>query len=187
MKKEDIITLPHASLRQRSKKIGLITKETLVLIDDMKTAMLDWENSRDHEITVGLAASQVNHLLRLFIVRDQKDPEKFIVFINPEITKYEGEQKTDYEGCLSIKEVYGLVPRYETVRVKATDINGKLFSLKAKGDMARILQHETDHNNGVVFVDHIKESKDAFFKLEKNGKLTKLDCEKDILNNSILW
>lgn len=151
----------------------------------MKSAMLDWEASRDHEITVGLAAVQVNHLLRLFIVRGKQDDETFAVFINPEITKYEGPLKKDYEGCLSVKNIYGLVPRHEAVRIRAMGVDGKIFTSKAKGDMARILQHEIDHTNGIVFIDRIKHDPDAFYKLKNDGNLEKLDYEKDI--DSILW
>ncbi len=153
----------------------------------MKSAMLDWEAARDHEITVGLAAVQVNKLLRIFIIRDKPDHSAFAVFINPEITKYEGKLIEDYEGCLSIKDIYGLVPRYEKVRVRAMGVDGKIFTVKASGDIARILQHETDHTNGVVFIDHIKDTPDAFYQLTEKGNLHKLDYEKDIRNNRILW
>ncbi len=187
MKKEDIITLPHPSLRTRSQKVGVITEEIHSLVERMKAATLDWEESRDHEITVGLAAVQVNKLLRLFIIRDQASKDSFVCFINPEITKYEGKITEDYEGCLSIKNIYGLVGRYETVRIRAMNLSGKIFNLKAKGDLARILQHEVDHTNAILFIDHIKNSSDAFFHLEDNGNLTKLDYTKDIANNKVLW
>ncbi len=187
MKKEDIIILPHKSLRTRSQKVGVITDDILALVDDMKAATLDWERSRNHEITVGLAAVQVNKLLRIFILRDREENDSFVTFINPEITKYEGEIIKDYEGCLSIQNIYGLVPRHETVRVRATNLNGKLFNMKAKGDLARIIQHETDHTNGVVFIDHIKESPESFFRLDEDGNLKELDYEKDVKNNQKLW
>jgi peptide deformylase len=187
MKKESIVTLPHARLRERSKRVGLITNDILKLITDMQSAMLDWEAARNHEITVGLAAVQVDKLLRIFIIRDRADADSFAVFINPEITKYEGRLIKDYEGCLSIKDIYGLVPRYESVRVRATGVDGKNFNVKAKGELARILQHETDHTNGVVFIDHIKDDPKAFYRLTDKGNLEKLDYEKDIRDSRILW
>ena len=110
-----------------------------------------------------------------------------MVFINPEITKYEGDIVEDYEGCLSIKDVYGKVPRHNKVRVKALDENGKPFRVTAEGFLARIFQHEIDHTNGIVFIDHIKDKENAFFRLEEDGKLKGLDYEKDIKNNRILW
>ncbi|MBI3624132.1 peptide deformylase [Candidatus Saccharibacteria bacterium] len=187
MKKEAIITSPHPSLRQHSKRVGLITPDIQKLIKHMKAAMLDWETSREHEKTVGLAAVQVNRLLKLFIIRDERQPDAFISFINPEITKREGPIKEDYEGCLSVKDVYGLVPRHESVRVRALDTSGKSFTLKAKGDLARILQHEVDHTKGVLFIDHIKDNKKAFFRLKSDGQLEKLDYEKNVRNNRLLW
>jgi peptide deformylase len=107
--------------------------------------------------------------------------------INPQITKFEGELVDDYEGCLSIKDIYGKVPRYSKVRVKALDAKGHEFRLTAEGFMARILQHEIDHTNGIMFIDHIKQSPEAFFRLKEDGKLEKLDYEKDIRTNRILW
>ncbi len=187
MTKEDIITLPNTNLRKRSFKVGVITEEILTLIEKMKGATLDWEISREHEITVGLAAVQVNQLLRIFILRDTDKKDTFLAFINPEITKYEGKVSDDYEGCLSIKDYYGLVPRHNSIRIRAINIYGKNFTMKANGDLARILQHETDHTNGKLFIDHIKDSKQAFFILNKKGDLEKLDYDKEIKDNKVLW
>lgn len=190
MNKENIITLPHTSLRQRSKKVGLVSKEIDKLITDMEAATLDWEDSRAHEVGVALAAVQIDSLLRVVVVRNNFDNKKdrtFQVFINPEITKYEGKQVEDYEGCLSIKDIYGRVKRYEKVRVKAMDENGQPVRLTAEGFLARVFQHEIDHTNGVVFIDHIKDESDAFFKLDPKGHLEPLDYEADIKNNPDLW
>lgn len=188
--RHDIITLPNAHLRQRSKKIGLVDKDTLSLIEAMEHATLDWEDSRAHEVGVALAAVQIDKMSRIVIIRnnfDNKGDRGFQVFINPEIAKYEGELIEDFEGCLSIKDVYGRVPRYEKVRVKALNIHGKPIRLTATGFLARIFQHEIDHTNGIVFIDHIKETPDAFFRLNDEGKLDPLDYDKDIKNNTDLW
>lgn len=185
-----LITLPNNHLRQRSKKVGYIDNATLKIIDDMKKATLDWEDSREHEVGVALAGVQIDKLLRIVIIREDiehKDNKNFIIFINPEITKYEGEIVEDHEGCLSIKDIYGRVPRYSKVRVKALDVNGKPFRVTAEGFLARIFQHEIDHTNGIVFIDHIKNNKDAFYKLENSGKLTTLDYDEHIRDSSILW
>lgn len=191
MTKDDIITLPNASLRKPSKKVGFINEDILAVIDDMKSATLDWEASRQHELGVALAAVQINKMLKIVVVRnnyDDKDDKSFTVLINPEITKKEGTPVEDYEGCLSVKDIYGLVRRYPKIRVRATDINGRQFSLKADGFLARILQHEIDHTQGIVFVDHIKDDPEAFYRLnDKDGKLQKLDYDKEIRQNSILW
>ncbi len=188
--KEHIITLPNTHLRQRSKKIGLIDDKVQQLIEHMKTATLDWEDSREHEIGVALAAIQIDQPLRVVVIRsnfNNKSDRTFRVFINPEITKYEGKLVKDYEGCLSIKDVYGYVERSEQIRVKALDADGKAIRIKAEGFLARIFQHEIDHTNGVVFIDHIKEEPEAFFKLDEQGNLKALDYEKDVRNNRILW
>ena len=190
MKKEDIIKLPHSSLRQRSKKVGIVTSDIHKLILDMESATLDWEASRDHEVGVALAAVQVNALLRIVVIRnniDDKNDRSFGVFINPEITKYEGNVIEDYEGCLSIKDIYGKVPRYEKVRIKATNEKGQQIRTSAEGFMARIFQHEIDHTNGKVFIDHIKDDPKAFYILDDKGHLEALDYEKDIKNNKKLW
>ena len=188
--KDDIITLPNKHLRTRSKKVGIITAEINQLIDDMRAATLDWEDSREHEVGVALAAVQIDQMLRVVVVRnniDNKKDRSFQIFINPEITKYEGDIEEDYEGCLSIKNIYGKVPRHTKVRVKALDENGKSVRVTAEGFLARIFQHEIDHTNGVVFIDHIKDSTEAFFKLDKDGHLLPLDYKKDVENNKDLW
>ena len=188
--KDDIITLPNDHLRQRSQKVGLITEQIKKLAADMEAAVHDWDASRPHEVTVALAAIQIDRPLRVVIVRDDFDakvPARYSTLINPEITKYEGQIESDFEGCLSIKSVYGKVPRYIKVRVRALDINGKEIRYKAEGFLARVLQHEIDHTNGIVFVDHIKKDEAAFFELDKDGKLEPLDYDKDIKNSHILW
>lgn len=188
--KNDIITLPNSNLRQKSRRIGLVTPEILNYIDDMKTAALDWEASRSHEVGVALAAIQINRPLRLAIVREDFENKKnknFITLINPEVVKYEGEIIEDYEGCLSIKDIYGKVPRHSRVRVKATDENGQAIKLRAEGFLARVLQHEIDHMNGVMFIDHIKDDPEAFYRLSDEGRLEELDYETEVRSSNILW
>lgn len=156
----------------------------------MQDATLDWEKSRAHEVGVALAAVQIDQLIRVVVIRnnfDNKDDHSFSIFINPEITKYEGDIEEDFEGCLSVKDIYGKVPRYNKVRVKALDLNGRSFRVTAEGFLARIFQHEIDHTKGVVFIDHIRDNKEAFYNLTAEGNLVQLDYEKDVRNNSILW
>src|SRR5690606_34956990 len=190
LKKEAIITLPHPHLRQKSQRVGLITDEIKQIIDGMRSATLDWEDSRQHEVGVALAAVQIDKLMRIVVIRrniDDKADRSFRVFINPEIVKYEGDIIEDYEGCLSIKDIYGRVPRHSKVKVKALDENGKEFRVTAEGFVARILQHEIDHNKGIVFIDHIKDNPEAFFRLDKTGHLEALDYDKDVKRNKDLW
>lgn len=179
--RNDIITLPHPSLRTKSERVHVITDDTLKIIDDMQAATLDWEDSRPHELGVALAAVQINQLQRIVVVRndfDNKEDRSFTVLINPEIVKLEGDVQYDHEGCLSVKNVYGLVPRYSKIRIKALDLKGQEVRIKAEGFLARLLQHEIDHTNGIVFIDHIQDNPDSFFTLTSDGKLEKQDYEK---------
>lgn len=190
MTQDSIIALPHEHLRRRSQKVGFLSDEIKRLISAMQAATLDWEDSRQHEVGVALAAIQVDRPLRVVVMRnsfDNKDDRGFRVFINPEITKYEGTIEEDFEGCLSVRDIYGKVPRHSQVRVKALDANSREIRLKAEGFLARVFQHEIDHTNGIMFIDHIKDSPDAFYSLGDDGHLLKLDYEKDVRNNRILW
>lgn len=190
MKKEAIITLPHSHLRQKSAKVHIITDEVRALVDDMTSASLDWEDSRPHEISAALAAVQIDRLERVVIIRssfEDKEAREFTPLINPEIIKFEGEQIEDYEGCLSVKGCYGRVKRASKIRVKALDIDGNEIRLKADGFLARVIQHEVDHINGIVFVDHIKGQKDAFYRLDDAGELQPLDYDTHIKDNHDLW
>ena len=180
--RKDIITLPHLDLRKKSAKVHVITDETLQLIDDMLSATLDWEDSRPHEIAVALAAVQIDRLERIIIVREDfnnKDNKNFTVLINPEVVKYEGSITYDQEGCLSVKDLYGLVPRHSKVRVRAITPEGHEVRLKSSNPfLARVLQHEIDHTNGICFVDHIANKKDAFSILTKDGDLEPIEYSK---------
>lgn len=189
MKKEDIITLPNSHLRQKSTKAKL-DDATRSLIKEMESATLDWEESRPHEIGAALAAVQIDRLKRVVIIRsdlEDKASKEFTALINPKITKTEGQLIEDFEGCLSIKNIYGKVPRWSKIKVKALDIDGNEVRLKAEGFLARVIQHEIDHTNGIVFIDHIKNKADAFYTLDDEGELQNLDYDKEIAKNNILW
>lgn len=178
--KDLIITLPNDRLRGKSQKVGIITDELRQIIDDMKAATLDWEASRPHEVGVALAAIQIDKPYRTIIIRSDFDDKKnrtFAVFINPEIIKKEGELKADFEGCLSVTDIYGKVPRYNKIRLRALDENGRSVRVKAEGFLARVIQHEVDHLKGVLFTDHIKDMPEAFFKLSPDGKLENMAYE----------
>lgn len=190
MNKDSIITLPNDHLRTKSARVHVVTDETKKLIADMTAAALDWEDSRPHEISAALAAVQIDQLERVVIVRsdfEDKMNREFTVLINPEIVKYEGDVVTDYEGCLSVKSVYGKVPRHTKIRVKALNENGEEVRFRAEDFLARVIQHEVDHTNGMVFVDHIKEKTDAFYTLDDKGELQPLDYDEHIAKNTVLW
>ncbi|HWZ65409.1 MAG TPA: peptide deformylase [Patescibacteria group bacterium] len=188
MTRDTIITLPNPHLRHKSRPIKIIDQTVLQLIDDMQSATLDWEDHRQHEFGVALAAVQIDRLYRIVIIRnnfEDKDDRSFITLINPKVIKAEGKPVFDQEGCLSVKDLYGLVPRYPKVRVSAIGSDGNELRIRAEGFLARVLQHEIDHTNGILFIDHIKQQ-DAFFHLTKKGELIKVNHEK-ILQSSILW
>lgn len=190
MNKNDIIALPNGHLRIRSKKVGFVSQEVKDLIKEMEAATLDWEASRKHEVGVALAAIQVDKPLRIVIIRnnfDNKNDKTFAIFINPTITKFEGKIEQDFEGCLSVPDIYGKVPRYSKVKVKAQDLHGREFRVTAQGFLARVFQHEVDHTNGKVFIDHIKDNPEAFFTLNDKGHLEKLNYDENIRANRILW
>ncbi len=168
----------------------MVEDETINLVNDMTSAALDWEDIRPHEISAALAAVQIDRLSRVVIVRsdfDDKNSRDFTTLINPEVVKYEGDIVADYEGCLSVSNVYGKVPRHSKIRVKALDLEGNELRFKAEGFLARVIQHEIDHTNGIVFIDHIRDDTEAFYTLDEQGELQPLDYDKHIKTNHILW
>lgn len=175
-----IITLPNPRLHAKSQRVAVISEEVRKVIEDMKSATLDWEKSRPHEVGVALAAIQIDQPLKIIIIRNNFDDKKdktFSVFINPKIMKYEGVLEEDFEGCLSVLNIYGKVPRWNKVRMRALDEQGREVRVRADGFLARVLQHEVDHINGMVFVDHIKGKPEAFYHLTSDGKLSKSNYE----------
>ena len=186
-----IITTPDRRLREKSEKVRAIDFEVLDIISDMRKLSTDWEAKHPYELSAAMAAPQMGVNKRIIIVRDDMEDKKnahFTALINPEVTKTEGKTVTDYEGCLSVPKIYGMVPRPFKVRVKAKLEDGKEVRIKATGEMARTLLHEIDHLNGILFIDHIKDKPDAFYYMDKNGELKPVkNYEKEIKNNAKLW
>lgn len=121
------------------------------LIDDMLETMQEYQG-------LGLAASQVHRDVRLFVAGFECDDESFpqSVVINPEITTVGTSVVQSWEGCLSIPDIRGRVPRHYEVRLRAFDRKGKLFELNARGLASRVLQHENDHLSGVLFFNRME-------------------------------
>ncbi|MFV0485129.1 MAG: peptide deformylase [Candidatus Saccharimonadales bacterium] len=188
--KSKIITTPDPKLRQKSEKVREITPEIQEIISNMIKASIDWEKEHEFELSAALAAPQMGYGHRIIVVREDMGDKKnasFIALINPEIIKNEGKVVEDYEGCLSVPRVYGLVPRFNKTRLKAQLEDGTEVRLKASGFLARTLQHEIDHLDGVLFIDHIKDNEDAFFELDEKGNLKPLDYNKHIKGNKTLF
>ena len=132
--KDIIISLPNDHLHERSKRVAVVDDGVLKIIDDMKSATLDWEASREHEVGVALAAIQINQAVRIIVIRnnfEDKSDKTFSVFINPEIVKLEGEIEEDFEGCLSVPDIYGKVPRYQKIRMRALNEKGQEVRVRA--------------------------------------------------------
>ena len=147
----EIITVPHPTLYKKARKVSDFGPKLQTLIDDMVETMRAAPG-------VGLAAPQVNVSLRLLVVEfgDEEDetvPPKLYIIINPEFSRHSQETVIGTEGCLSVPNLIGDVERYESVTVKCLNRQGKPMKIKAKGWLARIIQHESDHLNGVIFTD----------------------------------
>ena len=145
-----VVKFGEASLRQPSKEVHKVSQKIKNLVEDLLDTMYK-ENG------VGLAAPQIGENVRVFVidVSTGNEPLNPMVFINPKIIKKSG-AVVSHEGCLSFPEAYTDVRRYANVLVKALDRNGRSFVLEAKDGslLARAIQHEFDHLDGVLFVDH---------------------------------
>ena len=186
----EIITTPDPRLRKKSTKVGQITPEILKIIEDMRKLSLDWEKDHPYELSAAMAAPQMGINKRIIIVRDDMADKKnatFTALINPEVIKEEGKSKTDFEGCLSVPFIYGKVPRATKVKIKAVLEDGTEVRIKATDELARTLLHEIDHLNGILFIDHIRDSKDAFYKMDDKGDLIPIDYDKEIKDNQKLF
>lgn len=144
-----ILHYPDKRLRERGQPIEAITPEIRQLIDDMAETMYAAPG-------VGLAATQIGEALSLFIVdvAEENQPSDLKVFVNPEILERDGKISWQ-EGCLSFPGVQEEVDRAAHVRVKAQDRDGKWFELEAEGLLAVAIQHEYDHLQGVLMIDHM--------------------------------
>ena len=146
---------PSQRLRGRAERVPFITPAIEQLAADMHETMIDAHG-------VGLAAPQIGENIRLIVIhvpagyQDEDTPELTLTLVNPEIIKAGG-REWGVEGCLSFPDLLGDVERYGWVNVKAQDIEGKPLRIKARDVLARILQHEIDHLDGVLFFDRMED------------------------------
>lgn len=161
------------SLREPSKEVHKVSKKITELVQDLLDTMYAKNG-------VGLAAPQIGENIRVFVidVSTNKEPLNPMVFINPKIIKKSGAIKSN-EGCLSFPEAYTDVRRYKNVMVKALNEHGKSFVLEAKDGtlLARAIQHENDHLDGVLFIDHCMNRFETESILKKHN-LPNLDVDK---------
>ncbi len=148
--------VPDPVLRQKTKKVSSIDRSVKKLIADMRETM-HAEPGR-----VGLAAPQVGVSLRVTVIGLPEEED--IILINGQIVRRKGKRLVN-EGCLSIPGYVGELYRAETVTAKGLDIKGKAIRIKAEGLLAQALEHEIDHLNGVLYIDHL-ESPDALRKIQ---------------------
>jgi peptide deformylase len=169
----DILVIPDKRLRQKSEAVKAVDKNLRKLVDDMFETMYAAPG-------IGLAAIQVGVAQRIVTMDLAKkdEPKAPLVFLNPEVIWKSPEEATYEEGCLSIPEYYEEVTRPSKVRVKFLDLDGTPQEIEAEGLLATCLQHEIDHTNGVLFIDHISKLKrdmvmKRFKKAAKRGEPAK--------------
>src|SRR5574341_299165 len=155
----EILTAEYPVLRQIAKKVKRVDASTQKLIDDMLDSMRAAHG-------LGLAAPQIGVSLRVLVVEmpeDKEDPHsgERVILVNPELIKVEGEQFGE-EGCLSIPGYVGMVRRALKVTVKGLNRKGKGVRVKGEGLLARALQHEIDHLNGILFTDRLEKPEDLY-------------------------
>lgn len=177
------------SLREKSKEVYKISKKVQQLVEDLYDTLYTLNG-------VGLAAPQIGENVRVFVIDVGTDPKTMnpITFINPKIIKKEGAINS-YEGCLSFPEAYTNVRRYKYVKVKALNIKGKPFIMEAKDGslLARAIQHEFDHLDGILFIDHCRNRFEADKILAEKGLapidadflLDEKELEEEILKNPV--
>ncbi len=146
----EIVTIGEDILREKAKPVTSFGSELKLLVDAMFESM-------DDDDGIGLAAPQIAVGKRIFVTHPKDDEPR--VFINPEIVETSQEVVAYEEGCLSVPGVYSEVVRPSGITIQAQDLQGKAFVLKASGMLARVIQHEYDHLNGVLFVDRIPEDR----------------------------
>ncbi|PRY98145.1 peptide deformylase [Jezberella montanilacus] len=162
----EILHYPDPRLHKVAKPVDTVDDSIRVLVQNMAETMYDAPG-------VGLAATQVNVHKRVVVIDVSEEKNDLRVLINPEILDKSEEQKIYEEGCLSVPDVYDDVERPATVRVRALDLSGESYEFDAEGLLAVCVQHEIDHLNGKVFVQHLSMLKQTRLK----AKLRKAERE----------
>ena len=148
----EIVQYPHPTLRHKSKPITRVDRKLRQIVSEMFELMYAAKG-------IGLAANQVDLPIQLFVINTKSSPDEGeeLVFINPVISKPKGTHEDD-EGCLSIVGVTAQVARPEQVHISAYDLSGNEISMTVNGLLSKAIQHETDHLEGVLFIDRLSDS-----------------------------
>jgi len=156
---QNIYKYPDPVLRKKTRKITTFDEDLEKLAKDMSETMYDAPG-------IGLAAPQIGQSIKLIVVDitvDESDEKKYMALVNPEIITNEGSQ-LDEEGCLSVPELTANVKRYKKITVSYQDITGSTKELSTEDRFAVVLQHEIDHLNGILFLDHLSPLKRSLYK-----------------------
>ncbi len=163
-----IYQYPEPVLRQKTEKIETFDNGLAQLVEDMAETMYDAPG-------IGLAAPQIGKSIKLIVVdisEDKEGEKKYMPLVNPEIVDHEGNQ-IDEEGCLSVPELTANVKRYQKVTVAYQDLQGQAHELSTENRFAVVLQHEIDHLNGILFIDHLSPLKRNLYKKKVKKWLVK--------------
>lgn len=172
----EICTYPHPVLREKAADVDKVDRQVRKLIDDMAETMYEAPG-------VGLAANQVGRLLRLIVIDLQKpEHQGLIVLVNPRIVSAQGET-TYEEGCLSVPEFFSNIKRYGEVTVRGFDQDEKPVEITASGLLAVVLQHEIDHLEGRLFIDHMGPISKDIFKRKWKKKLQQKETKTETLGS----
>lgn len=183
MSKLKIITIPDECLRQKSQPVKKFDAELEKLVADLKNTL----ESQAEPFGLGLSAPQIGVLKRVFVARigikakqkstknkrSQENSEnlgKILAFINPKILNFSEKKILLLEGCFSVPQYYGHVIRPAEIDLEAVDEKGKRLKKHYRGISARVIQHEIDHLNGVLFIDHIHTQNGKLYKVVKDKK-----------------
>lgn len=148
----DILTHPNKKLRVKSQSIPV--KE--IVSEEMKTFLVDMEETMLEKDGIGLAAPQIGVHKRVVVVNTK---DGVVALINPKIIKKSWRKEAEEEGCLSLPGIYGFVKRSAKITVEAYGYDGEKINFEAKGLFARVIQHEMDHLDGILFIDRAKKTK----------------------------
>ena len=153
-----IFTYPDPVLRQKVERVTNFNDSLKELATDLAETMYAAPGS-------GLAANQIGECVSMIVIdtSTEEEEKKYLVLVNPEIVDKEGAQIDD-EGCLSVIDLTAKVKRYQKLLVRAQDIKGKVWEFSAEDFLARVLQHEVDHLNGILFIDHLSSLKRILYK-----------------------
>ena len=160
---KDILTVPDERLRQRSDEVVSFDVALSKLVDDLSDTLV----AQTDPIGLGLSAPQIGIFKRVFVARVRN---KVKAFVNPQVLKLSKKEIAYLEGCFSVPDLYGHVVRPAELDLQAQDKQGKTSKAHYKGLPARIIQHEIDHLNGTLFVDHVHDQNGKMFRIEKNKK-----------------